>query len=138
MKNAPLFGVAAAVLLIVCCFLPLAYYPDLRENFTGFYSRQNAYGKPGIAFLFLSVFSICLFLIQKLWAIRTNQFIAVLIFTYALKTFILFSKCYFSICPQVRPGLIGMVLFSSVVLVSSLLSKAKIIPEHSAQESPGS
>jgi hypothetical protein len=129
LKNATYFGITAAVLLIICCFFPLAYYPDLRENFTGFYSNQNAYGKPGIAFLFLSFFSIILFLIPKLWAKRTNQFIAVLIFTYSLKTFILFSKCYFSLCPQIKPALVGIVFFSSVILISSLLSKAKITTE---------
>jgi surface polysaccharide O-acyltransferase-like enzyme len=135
LKNAPYFGIVAALLLIICCFFPLAYYPDLQENFTGFYSRQNAYGKPGIAFIFLSIFSIVLFWIPKLWAKRTNHFIAVLIFTYALKTFILFSKCYFSVCPQIKPALIGTVLFSIVLLISSLLSRAVVRSENSI---PGS
>jgi hypothetical protein len=129
LKNAPYIGIAAALLLILCCFIPLAYYPDLQENFTGFYSRQNAYGKPGIAFLFLSVTAIVLFLIPKLWAKRINQFVGVLIFAYSLKTFILFSKCYFSVCPQVKPGLIGMILFSVIILISSLFSKAEVKEE---------
>jgi hypothetical protein len=126
LKNAPHIGIAAALILIICCFIPLAYYPDLQENFTGFYSRQNAYGKPGIALLFLSGTTIVLFLIPRLWAKRVNHFVGVLLFTYALKTFILFSKCYFSVCPQIKPGLIGIILFSVIVLISSLLSKAEI------------
>ena len=61
-------GIVAALLLIIFCFIPWAYYPDLQENFTGFYSSQNNYGKPGKAFIFLSVLSIVFFLIPKVWA----------------------------------------------------------------------
>ncbi len=125
MKYAAYIGIAAALLLIVCCFFPLAYYPDLNENFTGFYSKQNQYGKPGITFIFLSVVAIVLFLIPKLIAKRANQFVCVLIFTYALKTFILFSSSYFSIRPQIKGGLIGMLVFSVIILICGLLSRAK-------------
>jgi hypothetical protein len=126
LKKAPLIGVIAALLLIFCCFIPLAYYPDLQENFTGFYSHQNAYGKPGFALLFLSVTSIVFFGIPKLWAKRVNHVIGVLTFTYALKTFLLFSNCYVSVCPQIKPGLVGILLFSAVLFISCLLSKAKM------------
>ena len=129
MKYAPYTGMAAALLLILCCFFPLAYFPDLQENFTGFYSRQNAYGKPGIALLFLGLLTIVFFGIPTLWAKRTNHFLGVLVFTYALKTFILFSKCYYSLCPQIKPALIGIIIFSAVILVSSLLSKARMNKE---------
>jgi len=126
LKYTSFIGIAAAFLLIICCFLPLAYYPDLRENFTGFYSKQNNYGRPGIAFIFLSLVSVILFLIPRLGAIRANQFVAVLIFAYSLKTYIIFSACYYSVCPLVKPGLVGIVLFSIIILVCTLLSKANI------------
>jgi glycerol uptake facilitator-like aquaporin len=126
LKYAAYIGVAAALLLILFCFLPWAYYPDLQENFTGFYSRQNNYGKPGKTFIFLSVISIILFLIPKLWAKRLNQFICVLIFAYGLKTFILFSSSYNTYSPEVKPGLIGILLFSIVILISSLFSKGEL------------
>jgi hypothetical protein len=125
-KYVPYIGIAAALLLIICCFLPLAYYPDLNESFTGFYSKQNHYGKPGIAFIFLSLVAIVLFLIPKLGARRANQFVGVLIFAYALKTYIIFAACYYSICPQIKSGLIGMLLFSAIILICSLLSRADV------------
>jgi threonine/homoserine efflux transporter RhtA len=126
LKYAPYIGLSAAILLILCCFVPLAYYPDLKENFTGFYSNQNVYGKPGFTLIFLSLLAIILFLSSKLWAKRVNHAVGVLLFAYALKTYILFSKCYFSICPQVKSGLIGILLFSGIILVSSLLSRGKM------------
>jgi hypothetical protein len=126
LKYASFIGITAALLLVCSCFLPLAYYPDLQENFTGFYSRQNQYGKPGIAFIFLSLIGIILFLIPRLWAKRVNQVVAVLTFAYALKTFILFSSSYFSFHPQIKSGLIGILVFSLIILICSLLSKAKL------------
>ena len=125
MKFAPYFGIAAALLLIVFCFIPWAYYPDLQQNFTGFYSKQNNYGKPGIAFIFLSIITIVFFLIAKLWSVRANQFISVMIFAYALKTFVLFTSSYAGINPEIKPGLIGVLGFSLIILVCSLLSKAQ-------------
>jgi len=125
LKYASYFGIAAALLLIVFCFIPWAYYPDLQQNFDGFYSQQNIYGKPGKTFIFLSVISILFFLIPGLWAKRANQFIAVLIFAYGLKNYFIYAACYRGTCPQIKPGLIGMILFSSVILISSLLSKGK-------------
>jgi hypothetical protein len=130
LKFAPYLGIAAALLLIVFCFIPWTYYPDLQQNFTGFYSMQNNYGKPGIAFIFLSVLSIIFFLVAKLWAIRANQFTAVLIFAYALKTYFLFTACYQGICPEIRVGLIGTLGFSILILICSLLSKAEVKTEN--------
>jgi hypothetical protein len=126
LKYAAFAGITAALLLMFSCFIPWAYYPDLKQNFTGFYSMQNHYGKPGIAFLFFSVISIVLFSISRLWSKRLNQFIAVLIFAYALKTYFLFGACYQGICPQIKAGLAGILVFSFIILLASLLSKTDI------------
>jgi hypothetical protein len=126
LKLATYFGIAAALLLIISCFIPWAYYPDLQQYFTGFYSKGNNYGKPGKTFIFLSIVSIIFFLIPALWAKRANQFTAVLIFAYALKTYLLFAACYLGICPQIKIGLYGMLAFSLITLVCSLLSRAPI------------
>ena len=129
MKYAVYTGIAAALLLIVFCFIPWAYYPDLHENFTGFYSKQNNYGKPGKTFIFLSLISIVLFLVPKIWAKRVNQVVCVLIFAYAMKNYFIYAACYLGICPEIRMGLIGMLIFSLVILISSLLSKADVKPQ---------
>jgi hypothetical protein len=126
LKYAAFTGITAALLLILFCFMPWAFYPDLQENFSGFYSSHNHYGKPGKAFIFLSVLSIILFLTPRVWAKWANQVTSVIIFAYALKTYILFSSCYNTICPQVKFALPAMLGSSLVILVSSLLSKTKV------------
>jgi hypothetical protein len=129
LKLATYFGIVAALLLIACCFIPWAYYPDLQQNFTGFYSKGNHYGKPGKVFIFLSVVSLAFFLIPTLWAKRANQFIAVLLFSYALKTYLLFAACYMGTCPEIKTGLYGILFFPLVVLICSLLSRAPLKAE---------
>ncbi len=129
MKYASLTGIAAAILLIIFCFIPWAFYPDLKENFTGFYSHENVYGKPAKAFIFLSMLSILFFFITKLWAKRVNQFISVFIFAYAIKSYFIYSACYGGYCPQVKWGLYGILLFSLTILISSLLSKGEMKTE---------
>jgi hypothetical protein len=126
LKYAALIGIAAALFLIAFCFLPWAFYPDLQENFTGFYSSHNHYGKPGKAILFLSVLSIILFLVPKAWAKWTNQVTGVILFAYALKTYILFSSCYNTICPQIKFALPAVLGTSLIILVCTLLSKLKV------------
>ena len=123
MKYAAFTGITAALLLILFCFIPWAYYPDIRENFNGFYSYQNNYGKPGKTFILLSTLTIVFSMIPKLWAKRVNQFLGVLIFAYSLKTYILFSSSYNTYNPEIKPGLYGIVFFSIIILISSLLSK---------------
>lgn len=126
MKYAAITGIAAALLLILFCFMPWAFYPDLQENFSGFYSSHNHYGKPGKAFIFLSVITIILFGVPRTWAKWANQVTAVIIFAYALKTYVLFSSCYNTICPQVKFALPAMLGSALVILVCTLLSRAKI------------
>ena len=125
MKYAAVTGIVAALLLIFFCFLPWAFYPDLQENFTGFYSNHNNYGRPGKAFSFLAVVSIILFLIPKIWARWVNQVVGVVMLAYAIKTYVLFSSCYNSICPQVKLGLPAVLVSALAVLVCSLLSRSK-------------
>jgi hypothetical protein len=132
LKYAPFIGIAAALLLILFCFIPWAYYPDIRENFNGFYSYQNNYGKPGKTFIFLCVLSIVFSLVRRLWAKRVNQFLSVLIFAYALKTYILFSSSYNTYSPDIKPGLYGIVFFSFIILASSLFSKSPLKTEEEA------
>ena len=54
MKYSQYIGVAAAIILVGACFLPWAFYPDLNKDFTGFFSEQNNYGRPGKLFSILA------------------------------------------------------------------------------------
>jgi hypothetical protein len=125
MKYSNYIGIAAAIVLMIACFLPWAYYPDLDKNFTGFFSENNNYGKPGKVFFFFAITIIILAIIPRVWAKRANQFIGVLVIAYAIKTFILFTSCYSGVCPEKKIGLWVMMLSCIVMLIATMLPNLK-------------
>jgi hypothetical protein len=114
-------GMLACILLVVSCFMPWAYYPDLQTNFTGFYSHKNFYGKPGKFLTLLSLLSLVCMLVPRLWAKRAHLFIAALMVGYAIKSYILFTSCYNALCPEKRVGIFLMLFSTLAVLLSSFL-----------------
>ena len=134
MKYAPHIGILAAILLIISCFLPWAYEPDIHQTFTGFYSKENIYGRPVKAFIFLAVVVMILTLIPRLWAKRVGQLLGIFILAYAVKSFILFTSCYNGVCPEKKAG-IFLVLFSAIfILIASLFTGIKIPGESKDQK----
>ena len=109
-------GLLACVLLIISCYLPWGYFADINQTFTGFYSYQNNYGKPGKLLFATAIIVFVLMLLPKIWAKRTNLFVCALGVGYAIKSYILFSTCYNAYCPQLQPG-IYLMLFSIIVMM---------------------
>ncbi|HTQ29521.1 MAG TPA: hypothetical protein VMI35_15405 [Puia sp.] len=126
MKYANYFGIAAALLLIAACFLPWAYYPDLDKTFSGFYSQDNMYGRPGKFFVALAFICVLLFIVPRIWAKRFNLLATVVVIAYAVKTFVLFSSCYRGICPEKKTGLFLMMAASVIMLICALLPDLRV------------
>ncbi|MBS1936115.1 MAG: hypothetical protein JST96_19100 [Bacteroidetes bacterium] len=126
MKYSHWIGLAFAVLLVIACFMPWAYYPDIDKVFTGFFSEQNRYGKPGKVLIFFSVIATILFFIPRIWAKRFNMLITALNFAFAIKSFLLFSSCYRGICPEKKTGIFLIVISAVIMLVVSLLPDMKL------------
>ncbi len=126
MKYYKLTGLAACVLLIISCFLPWAYYADLHKSFTGFFTEQNIYGKPGKVFVFIAVCSAILIYLDKIWAKRTLIFFVAINIGYLIKTYVLFTTCYSTICPQKEYGLYLLILSSILLVIVSLFPNTKV------------
>ena len=122
MRYAKPVGLAAALLLIIVCFLPWTYHADIDKTFTGFFSERGMYGKPGKFFIFFAVLSIVLILLPKIWAKRVHIFVAALMVAYAIKTYILFTSCYNAYCPEKKMGIYLVLILSLVQFVFSLLA----------------
>jgi len=126
MKYSKWLGILSAVLLIGSCFIPWTWYPDLQKDFSGFFTHNNNYGKPGKVFLFLVIFAVSFFLIPRLWATRWNLFICALILAYAVKCFILFSSCYGGICPEKKIGIWLMLGSSALMMLMAVFPDFKL------------
>jgi hypothetical protein len=133
MKYYKVIGLLASIALIVSCFLPWAYYPDLQKSFSGFFSEQNVYGKPGIAFTFFGVISMILLFINKIWAKRTLIFFAALNIGYLLKTYVIYTSCYKGYCPEKQYGIYFLIISSLVLLLISFFPDIKV-PENEKTE----
>jgi hypothetical protein len=132
MKYSQWIGIAAAVVLVVACYMPWTYHPDLQKNFTGFFSENRIYGMPGKVFIVLAIITSIFFLIPRVWAKRTNLLICALTVAYAIKSFILYSGCYRGICPEKKIGLWIVLASSALMLVMALLPDTKV-PEKKRQ-----
>ena len=121
MKYSQWIGIAAALLLVAACYMPWAYFPDLGKEFTGFFSEQNRYGRPGRVLTFSSLAMMLLFLIPKVWAKRTNMVVAAITIAFAIRSYILFTACYRGICPEKRIGVFLVLLAAAATLAATLL-----------------
>lgn len=119
-------GLVACMLLIISCFMPWAYFADINQTFTGFYSYQNNYGKPGKFLFGIALLVAILILLPKIWAKRTNLFVCALGIGYAIKSYILFSSCYNAYCPQLKPGIYLMLISVIVMMIAALFPDLKL------------
>lgn len=131
MRFSQWIGILACLTLIGSGFTNWTWYPDLHKYFTGFYSYENVYGRPGKIFIYFASVAIIFFLIPKIWAKRWNVLICSIIVAFAIKTFILYSSCYRATCPEKQPG-IWVMLFSAFVLMLCALLPDMKLKENSA------
>ena len=116
-------GVLACVLLIISCFMPWAYYADIHQQFTSFYSQGNHYGRPGKFLVISGAIALVFMFLPRLWAKRVNLFLCALTVGYTIKTYILFVSCYNNYCPEKLPGVYLMLISSLIMLVGAVFTE---------------
>jgi hypothetical protein len=122
MKYSKWIGLAAALFLMVVCFMPWTYHADIQKTFTGFFSEKGMYGKPGKFFIFFSIISILLLMIPRVWSKRTLLFVSALMVAYSIKTYILYTSCYNAYCPDKQAGIYLVLILSIVIFGSAIFS----------------
>jgi hypothetical protein len=123
MKYSQTIGIIAALVVILCSFLPWSIVVSQQLTITGFETKGTRFGKPGLFLNFFTIISILLFLIPAIWAKRTNIFIGAIVFTWSLRNYILVSTCLMGECPVKQPALYTLVIASGVVMLMTLLPK---------------
>lgn len=126
MKYSQWIGIAASLILVAACFLPWTFHPDLNKEFTGFFSENNVYGRPGRVFIVLSAVAIIFFLIPRVWAKRWNLLVTGLTTAFAIKCFIMYIGCYRGICPSKKAGIWIMLVSAVVMMVMAILPDIKL------------
>jgi hypothetical protein len=116
----------AFVLLLVACFLPWTYHADVNQDFTGFYSAKNMYGKPAkLLLVFAGITTLCAF-VPVLWMKRTALLVGGLNVAYGIKNFLLFGSCYLGYCPEKKIGLFIMLIATILIFLMSFFPDGKV------------
>lgn len=125
MKYYKFWGILGVLLVVAACFMPWAWYSDIQEHFTGFYTRENMYGKPAKVFIFLGACSLICLLVDKVWAKRTNLFLMAVQIAYLTKTYVLFTSCYAGNCPKKEYGLFILMAGTLLMVLGALFPNVR-------------
>ncbi|MEO6613504.1 MAG: hypothetical protein ABIT05_16020 [Chitinophagaceae bacterium] len=122
-------GFAAAILLLVSCFIPWVVIESKDITITGVESAGTRFGKPGYFHFVLLVFFLVGNFVQRIWAKRLNLFVTALNLGWAIRNFFILSACQAGDCPVKKAGLYFILLSSAIMLVSALFPDMKIPAE---------
>jgi hypothetical protein len=126
MKYSQLFGVIAVAALAGVCYMPWSFIADKNIMVTGMSAPGTDFGKPGLMHLALSALLAFFFLIPKIWAKRTNVFVAAINLAWSIRNYILLSTCYMGECPQKKPGLFLLVALCLFIQIMTFLPKINL------------
>ncbi len=126
MKYSKWIGLLIYILIGVVCFMPWTYHADVDKYFTGFYSQNNVYGKPGKFFILFSLCSVACLWIDQVWAKFTHIFFAGVLLAYALKTYHLFTSAYNAYAPEKQFGMYALVILSILSFLVALFPDMKL------------
>jgi hypothetical protein len=113
--------------------MPWAYFNDLaiateaQRNFTGFYTYQNYYGKPGKFLCIFAALSLFLKIMPKIWAKRVDLFLCAIAMAYGLKSFFEYKGVYGSVVPVLQPGLFLMLGSLLVMMAAAIFPYLRIV-----------
>lgn len=126
MKYSQLIGIIAVLALLGICFMPWTIIASKNIVVTGFASEGTNFGKPGYLNAILSAICLLLFATPKIWAKRTNVFIAAINLAWAFRNYLLLSGCLLGECPEKKAGLYLVLLAAGIIQVMALLPKIKV------------
>ena len=126
MKHSQPIGIIAALAIIAICYMPWVFIASNNISVTGLDAGPTDFGRPGLMNIFLSCVCILFFAVPKIWAKRTNVFIATLNFAWSIRNFILLTTCQAGECPEKNAGLYLLLMASFTMLLMTFLPKINL------------
>jgi hypothetical protein len=130
MKYSKWIGLLCALIVITACYTTWIYVPSVQLKIGGmFASGTQNFGKPGLVNIFCSLGAIVLFLLPRVWAKRTNIFFCGFNMAWAVRNYILLTRCYGGDCPEKETGLYMLVLASALMLLMAFVPDIQVKEE---------
>src|SRR5260221_13177081 len=130
-------GLAAAILLIISCFIPWVFIESKNITVTGIDATGTSFGKPGYFHLLMSLLFFLLNFIPKVWARRSNLLVAALNIAWAVRNYFLISTCQMGDCPTKKPGIYFILLASFLMMAVVLFPDMKLPVARKKNNEPG-
>lgn len=122
-----IIGLAACLLIIAVCFLPWTHYPAMNETFTGYYVKRFPggiyYGRAGRIITIIAGLIFLLMWVPKMWAKKTNLFLAALLVAFSIRTYFLFTTAVIPGEVVKKAGIYLIIPLSVIILISSVFPK---------------
>lgn len=129
MKYSQIIGILASIALIGICFMPWVTVESISTTLSGKYGYVNEnlnFGSQYIPHTFFAIILIGCFSVNKIWAKRTNIFVAFINLGWAFKNYILFSLCRAGVCPSIHPALYFLVAIAIIIQVMTFLPSLRV------------
>jgi hypothetical protein len=120
MKYSQIIGILASFTLIGLCFMPWVHISSLNIYLNGINGKASVelnFGEQIITHGFFTTIMVLCFLVNQVWAKRTNVFIGAVNFALAIKNFIIFSMCRGGECPEKQPALYALVAVALIMMI---------------------
>jgi len=130
MRYSAWIGLLAVVAVVIACCSTWIYIPSVNLTIGGlFASGPQNFGKPGLMNIVFSTAAAIFFLLPKVWAKRSNIFVCAFNFAWAVRNYILLSRCYMGDCPVKQTGLYALVTAAAVMLLMAFLPDTDVKQE---------
>ncbi|MEO5681538.1 MAG: hypothetical protein ABIQ88_02795 [Chitinophagaceae bacterium] len=130
MKYSKWIGLLSVIVVIVICHTVWVYVPSVQLEIGGMFSsgKQN-FGKPGLMNIICSAGAGILFLLPQIWAKRTNIFFCGFNIAWAIRNYIILSRCYGGECPEKKMSLYILLVASACMLLMAFIPAIEIKEE---------
>jgi long-subunit acyl-CoA synthetase (AMP-forming) len=128
MKHSQVIGIIAVLAMAVLCFMPWTFIASRQITVTGMHAEGTNFGRPGLFHLILGTVAVIMFLVPRIWAKRTNVFVAALNLAWAFRNYLLLSSCMMGECPEKKPALYLLLVVAVIIQIMALLPKVTLPP----------
>lgn len=122
-------GLAAALLLIICCFFPWVFIESKNITVTGVDATGTNFGKPGYFHFLMTAFFLVFNFIPKVWAKRSNLLVGALNLAWAVRNFFIISACQMGECPVKKTAIYLLLPASALIMLATLFPDIELPEE---------
>jgi hypothetical protein len=126
MNRSQWIALVAGLSLVMACFMPWVIIRDPYMIISGMDPAESRFGKPGFAHFVLTGLLLFFSFVPRLWAKRLNLVIGALNLAWAIRNFMVMSRCEGGECPEKQWGLYLALVASVALMISTFLPELNI------------